>query len=100
MIENYEHHITKSMRSLYKKRLSAPIIYLIFLIFIWFYFGVFSVLFPSRISNSDSLEILYKKHESYILGFFIYVKTFFFAKITAHFSYSTFHIPHIFYEKE
>lgn len=66
MIENYEHHITKSIRSLYKKRLSAPIIYLIFLIFIWFYFGVFSVLFPSRISNSDSLEILYKKHESYI----------------------------------
>ena len=27
-LENYEHHITKSIRSLYKKRLPAPLIYL------------------------------------------------------------------------
>lgn len=66
MIETYEHHITKSIRSLYKKRLKAPIIYLCFLIFIWFYFGVFSVLFPIKISDTDSLETLYKRHDSYV----------------------------------
>ena len=66
MIETYEHHITKSIRSLYKKRLKAPIIYLIFLVFIWLYFGVFSVLFPLKISDTDSLEALYQEHDSYV----------------------------------
>ena len=66
MIETYGHHITKSIRSLYKKRLKAPIIYLIFLVFIWLYFGVFSVLFPLKISDTDSLEALYQEHDSYV----------------------------------
>lgn len=66
MIETYEHHITKSIRSLYKKRLPAPLIYLVLLVFIWFYFHISSVLFPLRINGSDSFEALLDRHHRYI----------------------------------
>ena len=66
MIETYEHHITKSIRSLYKKRLPAPLIYLALLVFIWFYFHISSVLFPLRINGSDSFEALLDRHHRYI----------------------------------
>ena len=65
-LENYEHHITKSIRSLYKKRLPAPLIYLALLIFIWFYFNISSVVFHLKTGTSDSFELLYDRHHHYI----------------------------------
>lgn len=65
-MKNYEHHITKSIRSLYKRRLPAPAIYLALLLFIWFYFGMSSVIFPLKINESDSLESLYSRHGRYV----------------------------------
>lgn len=66
MVANFEHHITKSIRTVYKKRLLSPVIYVILLIFIWFYFGISSVLFPLQITDSDSLKSLYTGHERYV----------------------------------
>lgn len=66
MLENYEHHITKSIRSLYKRRIFSPILYLILILFIWFYFGISSILFPLSISEADSLKSLYTRHERFV----------------------------------
>ena len=65
-MENYEHHITKSIRSLYKKRLPAPLIYLALLIFIWFYFNISSVVFPLTVSTFDSFDLSLQRHHPYI----------------------------------
>ncbi len=38
MPENYDHYISKNIKAFYKRRLAAPIIYLIVLILAWHFF--------------------------------------------------------------
>ena len=62
MPENYEHYITKNIKSLYKRRLVAPIIYLVVLILLWSIFSLSEILFPKPINNDMSLETAYRNH--------------------------------------
>ena len=46
MPENYDHYISKNIKAFYKRRLAAPIIYLIVLILAWHFFSLSAVFSP------------------------------------------------------
>ena len=66
MQDNYEHYITRSIKSLYRRRLLAPVIYLIFITFLWIFLPVFSILFPVSMEDISSMQKLYGKKEYYV----------------------------------
>ena len=54
MIENYEHFITRNIRAYYKRRLLAPICYLLLLVVLWFVFPLESLLEPQPFTGADT----------------------------------------------
>lgn len=66
MNTNLDHYITRNIKRIYKHRLPAPILYLIFLLVLWFCLPVDSILFPTAVNDSDSLELLHSNHNQYI----------------------------------
>ena len=81
MQDNYEHYITRNIKSLYRRRLIAPTVYLIFITFLWVFLPVFSVLFPTEMEDMDSMQAMYDRKEYYVetelknLNFTGYTKT-------------------------
>ncbi len=66
MPENYDHHISKHIKSVYKRRLISPIIYLIILLILWFTLPLQEILFPYKISTPQEMDNHYQKNSSYI----------------------------------
>lgn len=66
MTENYEHYITKNIQAFYKRRLLAPIVYLLLLLFFWFLFSLYAPLFPDALSSADTLESAYRNDVEYV----------------------------------
>lgn len=66
MTENYEHYITKNIQAFYKRRLLAPIVYLLLLLFFWFLFSLYAPLFPDTLSSADTLESAYRNDVEYV----------------------------------
>ena len=59
MQENYEHYISKNIKSLYCKRLFGPVIYLIFSVVLWCTLPIASVVFPSELSKISDMGSMY-----------------------------------------
>lgn len=66
MPDQFEHYITKNIKSFYKRRLLTPILYLIFLLVLWFVLSLSAPLFPDTLDAPDTLESTYRRHEEYI----------------------------------
>jgi len=66
MPENYDHYITKNIKEFYKRRLTAPILYLILLVALWVLFSLWAPLFPDSLSASDTLESAYREDVEYV----------------------------------
>lgn len=64
--QQFDHYITKNIRDYYKKRMIAPIVFLLFLVILSFFLPIRSLLFPKSISTIRSLSTLYNKNESYV----------------------------------
>lgn len=81
MQDNYEHYITRNIKSLYRRRLIAPTIYLIFITFLWVFLPVFSILFPTKMEDLKAMGDMYDRKEYYVetelknLNFTGYTKT-------------------------
>ena len=81
MQDNYEHYITRNIKSLYRRRLIAPTIYLIFTTFLWVFLPVFSILFPTKMEDLKAMGDMYDRKEYYVetelknLNFTGYTKT-------------------------
>lgn len=65
-MNQYEHYISKNITALYKKKLFAPIIYFILLIFLWFYFSMADLLFPLHLSSSELKTANFDASGSYV----------------------------------
>ena len=93
MPENYEHFITNNIKEFYKRRLAAPIMYLIFLLAVWFLFSLWAPLFPDSLSATDTLESAYREDTTYVstslkdLKFTGYTKTFL-GTVTGYYYYT------------
>ena len=66
MINNYEHYITRNIRSFYKRRLFSPIIYLILLAILWFVFPLGDIIFPVKLQDDTNFEAAYKSSDRYV----------------------------------
>ncbi|MDD6058603.1 MAG: hypothetical protein PUB98_10170 [Clostridiales bacterium] len=83
MSETYEHYITKNIKSFYKRRLFAPILYLLLLFLLWHLFSLSALLSPAPIDASMSLETAYRNDIEYVqttledLNFTGYTRSFF-----------------------
>lgn len=66
MPENYDHYISKNIKAFYKRRLAAPILYLIVLLLAWHFFSLSSVFSPDILSEDTSLETAFRNDEQYV----------------------------------
>ena len=66
MPENYDHYISKNIKAFYKRRLAAPIIYLIVLILAWHFFSLSAVFSPDVLPEDTSLETAFRNDEQYV----------------------------------
>lgn len=66
MNNNLDHYITRNIKRIYKRKLIAPILYLLLLLVLWFSLPVDSILFPTSVNASDSLEQLHSYNNQYI----------------------------------
>lgn len=66
MQENYEHYISRNIKSLYRKRLLAPILYLIFAATLVILLPIASVVFPSKLRHISDLKDLYTNKDVYV----------------------------------
>ena len=66
MPENYDHYISKNIKAFYKRRLAAPIIYLIVLILAWHFFSLSAVFSPDILPDDTSLETAFRDGKQYI----------------------------------
>lgn len=61
--EQYRNYITRNIKSLYKKKIIPPLIFLAFIIAIFFISPVYSMLTPINISSSSSIKETYKQNK-------------------------------------
>ena len=66
MPENYDHYISKNIKAFYKRRLAAPIIYLIVLMLAWHFFSLSAVFSPDILPDDTSLETTFRGGKQYI----------------------------------
>lgn len=66
MIDNYEHYITRNIRAFYKRRIAAPVCYLLLLLVLWFLFPIGEMLAPSHLSETETLTAAYTSDKEYI----------------------------------
>lgn len=66
MIENYEHYISRSIQSVYRKKLIAPFISFVLLMILWFLLPFSELLFPKTLSAYSQIEDSARKGEPYI----------------------------------
>lgn len=66
MSENYDHYITRNIKSVYKRKLIAPIIYLVLLAVLWLIFPIFDIMFPHRTESYDQLKSYYEDGNTYV----------------------------------
>ena len=66
MIDNFEHYITRNIRAFYKRRIPAPICYLLILLVLWFIFPISEMVAPSRLSSTDTLTSAYETDKEYV----------------------------------
>ena len=66
MTKNYDHHIAKHIKSVYKKRLLSPIIYLVILLILWLVLPLQHLLFPQKITSVSDLSKYQRQRDSYV----------------------------------
>lgn len=66
MPENYEHYISKHIKSVYTRRLVSPIIYLVVLLLLWLVLPLQELLFPQQISSRSQLSSYYQNKSTYV----------------------------------
>ena len=66
MTQNYEHYISKHIKSVYKRRLLSPIIYLVILLILWIILPLQHLLFPQKISSVSDLSKYQRQRDSYV----------------------------------
>lgn len=65
-MDQYQHFITKNIKAFYKKRLPAPILYLILLIILWFVFPLQALMMPRELPPTEMLGSGYDSDDSYV----------------------------------
>lgn len=65
MTNQYAHYITRNIRSVYRRRLIAPSLFLLALLVLWFVSPLSSLVFPTHLSPSQ-LADAYQRNDTYV----------------------------------
>ncbi|MBR5127849.1 MAG: hypothetical protein IKU69_05425 [Roseburia sp.] len=82
MLENYEHYISRNIKTYYKRKIFSPAIYLLLLFIVWQIFSLTDILFPAQLDATHTLGDMYRNEEQYVsaeltgLHFTGYTRTF------------------------
>lgn len=82
MLENYEHYISKNIKTFYKRKIFSPAVYLVILLIVWHIFFLTELLFPAPMHAESTLESMYREDVRYVnaqltdLHFTGYTRTF------------------------
>ena len=82
MLENYDHYISKNIKTFYKRKLFSPAVYLVLLLLVWHIFSLTELLFPASLTTNDTLESMHRNEIKYVnaqltdLHFTGYTRTF------------------------
>ena len=66
MQENYDHYISRNIKSLYRRRLFGPLLYLIFIIAVFIVLPVTSVVFPTELFRISDMGELHSEKDVFI----------------------------------
>jgi hypothetical protein len=66
MTKNFDHYITRNIRAFYKRRLTAPLIYIILLAVLWFFFPLSEIFEPKEFAEHQTLEAAYENGNRYV----------------------------------
>ncbi len=66
MINNYDHYISRSIKSVYRRKLIAPFLYILLLAALWFLTPFSSLLFPSKAEGYAGITERYDRGNTYI----------------------------------
>lgn len=66
MVKNYEHYISRSIQSLYWRKLIAPFLYLILLTILWFCLPLSDILSPSALTSYPQVASSYEHGNQYV----------------------------------
>ncbi len=66
MTENYEHYISRNIKTFYRKRLFSPILYLLILGALWFVLKLGNLLVPKAIPETRQLSAVYTSGDLYV----------------------------------
>lgn len=66
MIENYENYISKNIKAFYKRKLLAPVLYLLFLAALWQVFSLSVLLSPDPLPSDMPLGTAYHNRKEYV----------------------------------
>lgn len=66
MADNYEHYITRNIKSFYRRRLFSPIVYIVILIILWFIFPLHDMLSPTMIGDTNPFYAAYNSGDQYV----------------------------------
>lgn len=70
MTENFQHYISRNIRAFYRKRLPAPIIYLVMLLLLWLLCPMSEMMTPRNLTEYEILGESYHASDSYVRGNF------------------------------
>ena len=65
-IFNYDHYISGNIKTLYRKRLFAPILYLFFILLLFLNLPISSVVFPASLENPTDIKHQYQTDNPYV----------------------------------
>lgn len=63
---NYDHYISGNIKTLYRKRLFAPILYLFFILLLFLNLPISSVVFPASLENPTDIKHQYQTDNPYV----------------------------------
>lgn len=65
-MEQYTHYISRNVKSFYRKKLLSPVIYIIFLSFLWVHFSLASIVAPSALPDGTALDDYLRSESAYV----------------------------------
>lgn len=66
MTENYEHYISRTIQSVYRRRLIPPILFLLFIGLLWVIIPIHTVIFPETLTSLSDMRDYYTSDELYV----------------------------------
>ncbi|MCR5273155.1 MAG: hypothetical protein K6E13_09245 [Lachnospiraceae bacterium] len=67
MPQNFENYISGSIITLYRRRMFAPIVFLLMLVILWVQYPISNMVLPTPITSSEKLSDMYRENDLFVI---------------------------------